>query len=211
MKNIYVVVIILMICFNTGYNETIYQVEPQSENNRIILTIDNTSLSVDAGDIEVILKHCPEFVLFEEEKVNCQDIQAGNSSAVELTFNVLRNAPVNKKDTLEFEISEKNGGVWDKQIIIEYLPPREFTLEQNFPNPFNPITTIRYQLPKTAHVELEIFNTLGQRVVTLVTKEQEAGYYDVKFNASKFASGVYMYQLKTNSGYIKTKRLVLLK
>jgi photosystem II stability/assembly factor-like uncharacterized protein len=99
-------------------------------------------------------------------------------------------------------------------------PPEDVGLYQNFPNPFNPSTTIRYALPHRAHVTLKLFNTLGQQVATLVNGEVEAGYHEVQFsaiggsasggNASGLASGVYFYRLNAGD-YVATKRLLVLK
>jgi len=89
-----------------------------------------------------------------------------------------------------------------------------FRLDQNYPNPFNPKTIINYELPITNEVELSIYNLLGQKVVTLVSGKQPAGYYQVEWDASGYASGVYIYRLsakgKTQS-VVRTKKLVLLK
>jgi hypothetical protein len=87
---------------------------------------------------------------------------------------------------------------------------KEFVLSQNYPNPFNPSTTIRYSLPVPGTVQLKIFNLLGQEVMTLVEGEQKAGSYVVVFDASRLASGVYLYQLKTDR-YSNVKKMMLLK
>ena len=93
--------------------------------------------------------------------------------------------------------------------------PREARLLQNYPNPFNPTTTIEYHLAARAVVELKVFNIIGQEVATLVNEAQSAGVYHATFDASKVASGVYMYRLKvTQAGapsYIASKKMVLLK
>ena len=88
---------------------------------------------------------------------------------------------------------------------------KDFKLDQNFPNPFNPKTKISYQLPTSTSVQLSIYNLLGQKVATLVNKKQSAGNYSVQWDASGFASGVYLYRLETNNGYKQTRKLVLLK
>ena len=96
--------------------------------------------------------------------------------------------------------------------------PMTYALEKNFPNPFNPTTTIGYQLPYASDVELSIYNLLGQKVTTLVSKRQSVGYYQVDWNASSFASGIYYYRLvayATESGrekpFVETKKLILVK
>jgi hypothetical protein len=89
--------------------------------------------------------------------------------------------------------------------------PHTYTLYQNYPNPFNPKTVIRYALPVTSHIDLSIYNLLGQKVVTLVDKEQAAGSYQVSWDATGFTSGVYFYQLGTNKGFVQTKKLLLLR
>jgi aminopeptidase N len=91
--------------------------------------------------------------------------------------------------------------------------PVSFRLEQNYPNPFNPFnpsTTIRYELSREAHVKLAVFNLLGEEVAVLVNEDQVAGSYTAKLNANDLPSGVYLYALEAN-GHRQTKKLVLLK
>jgi hypothetical protein len=86
-----------------------------------------------------------------------------------------------------------------------------FILSQNFPNPFNPATMINYQLPKASKVELSVYNLLGQKVTILVSEKQQAGQYQVTWDATGYVRGVYFYQLKTDKGFVKTRRLILLR
>ena len=103
--------------------------------------------------------------------------------------------------------------------IITHTVLNNYILYQNYPNPFNPVTVISWQVaPKgvpsgtvSSHVELSIYNILGQKVTTLVNKKQPAGAYNVEWNASDFASGVYLYRLETDQGFTQTKKLVLLR
>jgi hypothetical protein len=88
--------------------------------------------------------------------------------------------------------------------------PQQFSLGQNYPNPFNPATTIRYSLPHKSQVVLAVFNTLGQQVSTIVNGQQEAGRYEVKFDGSGLASGVYFCRLQTQS-FVDTKKILLLR
>jgi len=88
---------------------------------------------------------------------------------------------------------------------------KEFRLKQNYPNPFNPLTTIYYQLPHSSKVELSFYNVIGQKIATLVSEKQNAGYYEVKWDANGFSSGIYIYRLSTDKGLSKTRKLVLIK
>lgn len=88
--------------------------------------------------------------------------------------------------------------------------PSEFHLEQNFPNPFNPTTTISYVLPVGGTVFLKIFSLDGREVTTLVGENQSAGEHRIMFDASHLASGMYMYRLQLGT-FEQTKKLMLLK
>lgn len=88
--------------------------------------------------------------------------------------------------------------------------PRICVLEQNYPNPFNPSTTIRYGLPGRSHVTLSVFNTLGQLVAVIQEGEQEAGFHRAVFDASRLASGVYLYRLRAGD-FVQSRKLLLLR
>jgi hypothetical protein len=88
--------------------------------------------------------------------------------------------------------------------------PAHFKLEQNFPNPFNPTTTIRYSLPSTSTVRFSVYDILGQVVDVLVNEEQSAGWKEVQWNAKDVPSGTYFYRLQAGS-FIETRKLLLLK
>jgi len=88
--------------------------------------------------------------------------------------------------------------------------PSKFALYQNFPNPFNPMTTIKYGLSSKQFVVLNVYNVLGQRVATLVNEWQNAGTHSVTFDGTNLPSGVYFYRLSAGS-YIATKKALLLK
>ncbi len=88
--------------------------------------------------------------------------------------------------------------------------PTHYSLSQNYPNPFNPSTIIRYALPARSQVTLEVYNTLGQLVRTLVSSEQAAGVHEVVFDGSALASGVYFYRL-TAGAFTKVNKMLMLK
>ena len=88
--------------------------------------------------------------------------------------------------------------------------PSDFKLYQNYPNPFNPSTTIKFAIPKESYTKLEIFNILGEKVMTLVSEMLSPGAYKYKWDAGRYSSGVYFYRI-TAGNFIQTKKLLLLK
>ena len=87
---------------------------------------------------------------------------------------------------------------------------KNYQLMQNYPNPFNPSTVIRYGLPRDGFVTLKVYDILGRKVATLVNEYEAAGSYNVTFNASNLASGIYIYQLKSGD-FVANKKLILMK
>jgi len=105
---------------------------------------------------------------------------------------------------------------YSDEIAVELAElVEEYKLEQNYPNPFNPSTTISYSIPnnvksETSNVKLVVYDILGNEVATLVNERQKTGNYEVKFNASNLASGIYLYKLQSGS-FVQTRKLMLLK
>jgi hypothetical protein len=99
---------------------------------------------------------------------------------------------------------------YSNEIEIDVTGPKEFTLFQNYPNPFNPSTIIKFALPVDSRAKINVYNSVGQLVETLVDKEMESGYHEVNFNASRLASGVYLYQLQAKD-YVSVKKMLLIK
>ena len=88
--------------------------------------------------------------------------------------------------------------------------PTVYDLAQNYPNPFNPSTTIRYQIPQDGIVTLKIYDILGAEVATLINEQKVAGKYEVNFNASTLASGVYIYKIQSGD-FVSSKKMILIK
>jgi subtilisin-like proprotein convertase family protein len=88
--------------------------------------------------------------------------------------------------------------------------PSYYSLSQNYPNPFNPVTKITYTLPKSGNVELKVYDILGREVATLVNEVKQAGIYDINFNATNLASGIYFYRIKAGD-FSAIKKMVLVK
>jgi hypothetical protein len=88
--------------------------------------------------------------------------------------------------------------------------PSQYTLEQNFPNPFNPQTTISYSIPDAGYVKLVVFDNLGREVKTLVDQNLSAGSYSVDFNATDLSSGTYYYRIEAGA-FNQTRRMLVIK
>lgn len=99
---------------------------------------------------------------------------------------------------------------YSKEVEVEVLGPVEYSLDQNYPNPFNPSTSIKYSVAKDGFVTLDVFNLLGEKVATLINSNVKAGRYELTFDASQLASGIYVY--KINAGdFTSSKKMILLK
>jgi hypothetical protein len=101
------------------------------------------------------------------------------------------------------------------EVIVNSIP-KVYSLENNFPNPFNPVTIIRYSLPFESNVKLAIYNAVGQAIKNLISEVKQAGNHEIPFNASILPSGIYFYSLQTNSvdgkhNYTNTKKMILIK
>ena len=88
--------------------------------------------------------------------------------------------------------------------------PTVFSLEQNYPNPFNPSTTIGFNIPKKSFVSIKVFDLIGREVATLINQEKPIGTYNITFDASKLASGLYFYRL-TAGDFIQVKKMLMIK
>ena len=116
-------------------------------------------------------------------------------------------AAINVQSFSDFIIAQKLNST---SIRPEDVQVNGFRLLPAYPNPFNPTTTLRYQLPEVSDVELSIYNVQGQRVKTLVNETQSQGSYQVEFDASNFSSGVYFYRIKTKN-FIQSRAITLIK
>jgi hypothetical protein len=144
---------------------------------------------------------------------------SGNGEVVSLTFKVLQefedNARFEIADGIVFDHDQLPNPVVSLGSLSVESTPTKFALLQNFPNPFNPETTIKYNLAEGTNVSLRIYNVVGQVVRTLVSEPQSAGRYTVRWNGSddrgvSVSSGIYFYEIRSN-GFQDVKKLMLLK
>lgn len=102
-----------------------------------------------------------------------------------------------------------HGGIVSVEEEINSVP-KSYSLKQNFPNPFNPTTKIKYSIPQSSQVQIKVYDVLGNEIETLVNEEKSVGTYELTWNAANLPSGVYFYQLKVGS-FVQTKKMVLLR
>jgi hypothetical protein len=206
MKNILLVMLFLV---NVISAQTVYEVQPNTKGNAVILSIVNESTIENAGRINVTLQNEPQSIEVKNCGVQIDELKKGEEKEAQFVFDVKR-IPIAKKDTLKFSVTTKTGESWVKEIVLAYALPTEFKLEQNYPNPFNPTTTIEFSLPKEGKYMLRVFNILGETVKILADDQFDAGYHQITFNARAFASGVYFYALN-GDGVKMVKKMMLLK
>ena len=189
--------------------QTVYRVTPGTTDNKIILTVENSSDESDMTGIKAAVSKQFSTFNFQISEQKIDRVEKHGSKEVEFAFDVNRIVDVNKTDTVRFLINS-NRGSWVKEILIGYELPRDFKLEQNYPNPFNPSTTIEFSLPKEGKYVVRIFNILGEIVRTLDDKYFDAGYHKILFDATELSSGVYFYAL-SGSKVNLVKKMILIK
>ncbi|HCV44127.1 MAG TPA: peptidase S8 [Bacteroidetes bacterium] len=208
---------ILLLCVvHQGGSQTVYRLQPDTKGNQIELTVANESIAAIAERVEIRPDKHPTAIVFTSAPDQIAAIASSKQAVVTFTFDVGRVATTNKRDTLEFLITDKSGTGWKKTIIVSYAGPTTFELDQNFPNPFNPTTQIQYQLPVESRVTLKVFDLLGREVATLVNDARPAGYHDAQWEAVSVASGVYFYRfeaqpLNGGQGFQSIKKLMVVK
>jgi len=187
--------------------------------------------STDAADGDTI-----DYLVYAKIGINPpEEIYDTTSTSVPITYeefleNVFEPFPMLPRVTVKFTIVATDGidtvkVTGDDRVVFvnryEYLStesegiPTVFALHENYPNPFNPTTTLRFDLPEVSDITLTIYNMLGQKVRTFNYQNTSAGYHSIKWNATNdlgdpVGAGVYLYQLQTKD-FVKTRKMVLLK
>jgi hypothetical protein len=98
-------------------------------------------------------------------------------------------------------------GIQDQEIVEI---PTSYSLSQNFPNPFNPTTTIQFSIPQAGLVNLTVYNILGEQIKTLIDEYRGIGSHTVQFDANSLSSGIYLYRMKARS-FVETKKMIFIK
>ncbi len=179
---------IYIACYNKG---KVYIISPLGEAVREVKLIGNKATNIAFGGAD---------------GKTCYVTVADNKNIETFRTDIPGRSWVMRNTTTEVERNKVNRNV-----------PSEYLLLQNYPNPFNPSTVISFTLPQLGSTKLEVYNTLGQKVATLVNEELQAGSYSYRFDSSvasasvgKFTSGIYIYKLQSNN-YVSQKKMVLIK
>jgi hypothetical protein len=160
----------------------------------------------------------------KDSRLSPGELHSYNVSSYNLSSDGLSGKTVKIKLTISTNLDSISSALIDRyadassinKIFIKSLTlqnaeiTKDFALDQNYPNPFNPTTVISYQLPKDGLVTVKVYDIIGKEVTTLVNGYKTTGKYSVSFDASKLASGIYFYQIRSN-GFISTKKMMLLK
>ena len=181
-------VIVLGIDLNEPINTVISYINKHSITYPVL--INGTSVYTQYGD-----NFIPYTVIIDSQGYVKYTSSGFNSSAILSILN-----------TLTTDIEEKN----------QLIHPHNYNLYQNFPNPFNPVTIIKYEIPKRTEVLLKIYNILGEEVKTLAKEEQMPGYYEVIWDGTdkmglKVSSGIFIYRMTINGEYIHSRKMVFTK
>ncbi len=134
----------------------------------------------------------------------------GNSNSLK-NYSFIDSYPLSGKLKYRLKQIDLDGCFEYSEIVeVNVETPLAFSVEQNFPNPFNPKTKISYQIPEASFVTLKIYNSIGQLITNLVNENQQAGKYEVSFNGSLLNSGIYYYTIQSGS-FLQTRKMLLLK
>lgn len=187
----------------------------------IQLLSDSSSITF---NIELIDNNDNILGLIKNTVVNANQLQSLNTSSYYINIVGLEGMTVRMRVSIVTDIEDPVFTVMQEyteesilsklksqELIIKGLEvPITYSLEQNYPNPFNPSTTIRYQIPQDGIVTLKIYDILGAEVATLVNEQKIAGRYEVNFNASTLASGVYIYKIQSGK-FVASRKMILIK
>jgi len=145
--------------------------------------------------------------------ITCFVISAGpinlnNNDSVTVGFAVVKGLSLAELKTNTIAAKNKYGVIGVEQISGQV--PLRYALYQNYPNPFNPVTTIKFDIPKSDFVNIKVFDITGRYVGSIVNRKLDAGSYEVGFDSSNLASGVYFYRVETSS-FVDVKKMIILK
>ncbi len=185
--------------------------------NKIALSIINEwNTDLSNLTVKVDREKLPKWLNIKENPqfINVRSGEKG-SERLHLSFMVV-DAPPFAEVLVPFTLEDSAGNKWEytMKLYPQQGRPIEYSLHENYPNPFNPSTTISYSLKENKHTQLVIYNALGQKIRTLVHEPQTAGIHAIQWNGQnengeQVSSGIYFYRLTAGS-FIQTRRMMLI-
>jgi hypothetical protein len=200
--------------------DSLYIAQQVGDLFRIRIILKNEGEQTSATAINAHLTVTDPSVQIEDNYRPFEEIAPGQSVQSRSFYSLITNNP---PDSLhgKIDIYSDNIFYWSDSFSIEFIPtgirelngmiPSKFALNQNHPNPFNPMTTIEFSIPKHDYVTIRIYNLLGQEVAELIANRFAPGIYSYTWDAKSFASGVYYYVLQTESGFTQSRKLTLIR
>ena len=201
--------------FTFAKNESALPVELTSftasvRNNSVLLNWTTaTELNNFGFEIERMVQTSTPYSLNKWERIGFIAGSGNSNSPKEYSFT---DGSLNGGSKFKYRLKQiDNDGTfsYSDEINVEVIPTK-FELSQNFPNPFNPSTTISFSIPNEELVSLKVYNSLGEEVVELINETKQAGNYEINFNASGLSSGIYFYKIQAGS-FTQTKKMTILK
>lgn len=171
-----------------------HPVSPASTNNVFELVVVNTT-GKPLHQVQVIAREIPAWLELDLTTLSLNHIDPDEEVVARFHFDVDEQAPIDDLQRVQFSFLASGEVLAERTFSLQVEAPKELVLHANYPNPFNPVTTLAYDLPQAAHVTIRVYNLLGQEVTTLVNEARPAGSHDVSWNAQGFATGLYIYVL----------------
>jgi hypothetical protein len=166
-------------------------------------------------DLRVVADDAPDWIRLGSKEISVDAIDGGSDGVARFTFSVLDHAPIGEAVDVTFSVFSGDHRLAARTIRLAADAPSEYRLDAAYPNPFNPAATISFQLRQAAHVTLEAYNVIGQKVATVVDEKRDAGVYRVSWDAGRLASGTYILRMEVDDGtgaqVVRTRTLTLLK
>ncbi len=160
-------------------------------------------IKLDEENFSIISKFDDDFSVTEEEAIAIQfEYETGsNFKEAKLTTGIALISEIQNKESFTVKENDSNTSINDKESYFD---------AKNYPNPFNPVTTISFTLQENTHVKLTVYDRLGREVRTLIDESKNAGTHTTEFNASGLPSGIYFYRIKTDSK-TEVRKMILTK
>ncbi len=178
----------------TSSTEPVPEVPFASDDNAVRLILSN-QIADSISSVRVTPTETPSWVRLQAHQRSLAGLAKDAERAVRFGFSVAEDATVGEPALLRFAITAAGDTLGRKTVRFQVTAPTKFTLEGNAPNPFRRQTTIRYKLPQSAEVTVQVYDLLGRRIARLEQDRQEAGLRRVQWAPRSMASGTYFYRL----------------